>query len=400
MRRIPGISLETDEGEGRYVNCRGLDADLNSTTFGGLRLPPTNNASPFGGYRAATLDSIPIGLVGALTVTKLNLPSQDAEALGCTLEITPKTAPQNGAPFIQGNVGSGYEPLRGTPIIDVSVSAGGRFGGSGKPSDSDVTAYSDRPFSVVLTATYYDDQRGFDDVEPGYFDDTAKGAVPAAGNHPYDAISNIDFRDYELHRKRHGYGVDLGYQPDAEPRSVQWIAIKIPEDRLVQALMREQPALALQPAAVACQRAVGADHPVTRHQNGDGIAPVGEAYGARSVGIADSTRKLAVAPCLPIGDFPQLLPHAPLKRSAFELQWQIELAAAAGEIFAQLQHRRRERRNGWIFDPSLGRLRRLAARLHEQTRERVSVGSEQETADRTFHVTKAVHGLAPNDCHR
>jgi TonB-dependent receptor len=215
VRRIPGISLETDEGEGRYVNCRGLDADLNSTTFGGLRLPPTNNASPFGGYRAVTLDSIPIGLVGAITVTKSNLPSQDAEALGCTIEITPKTAPQSGAPFIQGNVGSGYEPLRGTGIIDVAVTAGGRFGGPGKPSDSDVTAYSDRPFSVVLTATYYDDQRGFDDVEPAYFDDTAKGAVPAPGNHPYDAINGIDFRDYELHRKRHGYGIDLGYQPDA-----------------------------------------------------------------------------------------------------------------------------------------------------------------------------------------
>jgi len=215
VRRIPGISLETDEGEGRYVNCRGLDADLNSTTFGGLRLPPTNNASPFGGYRAVTLDSIPIGLVGALTVTKSNLPSQDAEALGCTIEITPKTAPQGGAPFIQGNIGSGYEPLRGTGIIDVAVTAGGRFGGPGKPSGSDVEAYSDRPFSVVLTATYYDDQRGFDDVEPGYFDDTARGAVPGPGGHPYDAISSIDFRDYELHRKRHGYGIDLGYQPNA-----------------------------------------------------------------------------------------------------------------------------------------------------------------------------------------
>jgi TonB-dependent receptor len=189
---------------------------LNSTTFGGLRLPPTNNASPFGGYRAVTLDSIPIGLVGAITVTKSNLPSQDAEALGCTIEITPKTAPQNGAPFIQGNVGSGYEPLRGTGIIDVAVTAGGRFGGAGKPSDSDVTAYSDRPFSAVLTATYYDDQRGFDDVEPAYFDDTAPGAVPQPGGHPYDAINGIDFRDYELHRKRHGYGIDLGYQPNSD----------------------------------------------------------------------------------------------------------------------------------------------------------------------------------------
>jgi len=206
VRRIPGISLETDEGEGRYVNCRGLDADLNSTTFGGLRLPPTNNASPFGGYRAVTLDSIPIGLVGAITVTKSNLPSQDAEALGCTIEITPKTAPAGGAPFIQGNVGSGYEPLRHTGIIDVAVTGGGRFGGHGKPSDSDVTAYSDQPFSAVLTATYYDDKRGFDDVEPGYFNDSA---------HPYDAINGIDYRYYSLHRKRHGYGIDLGYQPDA-----------------------------------------------------------------------------------------------------------------------------------------------------------------------------------------
>jgi outer membrane receptor for ferrienterochelin and colicin len=34
VRRLPGISLETDTGEGRYVNIRGLDADLTSTTFG------------------------------------------------------------------------------------------------------------------------------------------------------------------------------------------------------------------------------------------------------------------------------------------------------------------------------------------------------------------------------
>jgi TonB-dependent receptor len=200
VRRVPGISLETDEGEGRYVNIRGLDADLNSTTFGGLRLPPTNNASPFGGYRAVTLDSIPIGLVGAITVTKSNLPSQDAEALGGTIEITPKTAPQSGAPFLEGHAGSGFEPLRATGIIDVALTAGGRFGGGTGP-------YSARPFSIVATATYYDDQRGIDDVEPGYINDSA---------HPYQAINNIQQRDYELHRKRHGYGIDLGYQLDAD----------------------------------------------------------------------------------------------------------------------------------------------------------------------------------------
>ena len=96
VRRLPGISLETDTGEGRYVNIRGLDADLNSTTFGGLRLPPTNTSSPSGAGRAVAFDSIPVGFIGAITLTKSNLPEQDAEALGGTIDITPKTAPQDG----------------------------------------------------------------------------------------------------------------------------------------------------------------------------------------------------------------------------------------------------------------------------------------------------------------
>lgn len=205
VRRMPGISLETDTGEGRFINIRGLDADLNSTTFGGLRLPPSNNASPFGGGRAVALDAIPTGLVGAITVTKTNLPEQDAEALGGTIEITPKTAPSNGKPFFEGRVGSGRESLRGTGITDLSFSGGGRFGGSG-PTRSGISAYSDNPFSLVVTGTYYEDKRGIDDVEPAFLDD---------GQHSPLAYAGWDQRWYQYNRKRHGVGLDLGYQPDA-----------------------------------------------------------------------------------------------------------------------------------------------------------------------------------------
>ncbi|MGH7108671.1 MAG: TonB-dependent receptor plug domain-containing protein, partial [Acetobacteraceae bacterium] len=211
VERIPGISRETDEGEARYINIRGLDADLNSTTFDGVRLMPTNNASPFGGYRAVTLDSIPIGLVGAIEVTKSNLPSQDAEALGGTINISPKTAPPSGKPFLEGRVGGGYEPLRGTPIIDLQVSGGGRFGGQGTPGGG-VSAYSDAPFSVVATLAYYEDKRGIDDAEPAYID-AATRPDPL-----YSAINNLQQRDYELNRKRFGWGLDLGYQPDADDK--------------------------------------------------------------------------------------------------------------------------------------------------------------------------------------
>ena len=209
LQRIPGIARETDEGEARYINIRGLDADLNSTTFDGVRLMPTNNASPFGGYRGVALDVIPIGLVGAITVTDTNLPTQDAEALGGTVNITPKTAPPSGKPFLEGRIGGGYEPLRGTPIIDLQVSGGTRFGGPGTPGGG-VSAYSDDPFSVVATLAYYEDKRGIDDVEPAYI-----GGV-SHSDPLYFAMNNLQQRDYELHRKRFGGGLDFGYQPDAD----------------------------------------------------------------------------------------------------------------------------------------------------------------------------------------
>ena len=208
LARVPGISLETDTGEGRFINIRGLTSDLNSTTFGGLRLPPSNPASPFNGGRAVAYDAIPTGLVGALTVTKTNLPEQDAEALGGTIEITPKTAPRSGRTFVEGNIGSGREPLRSTTIKDVSVTAGTRFGyDMGLSKDGEMVAYKDRPFSVVVTASYYEDKRGINDIEAGYVD-----GQPAV---PDKAFSAFEQRYYQYNRKRHGFGFDFGYEPDA-----------------------------------------------------------------------------------------------------------------------------------------------------------------------------------------
>jgi outer membrane receptor for ferrienterochelin and colicin len=39
LQRLPGISIERDQGEGRYVRIRGLGPDLNSVTFDGSLLP-------------------------------------------------------------------------------------------------------------------------------------------------------------------------------------------------------------------------------------------------------------------------------------------------------------------------------------------------------------------------
>ena len=198
VRRVPGISLETDTGEGRFVNIRGLDADLNGATFGGVRLPPTNVASPMGGGRAVAFDSIPTGLIGAITVTKTNLPEQDAEALGGTIEITPKQVPPGKDRFMELELGTGFESLRSTPIRDYSLSGGGRFG----PGNA---------FSFIGTVAYYEDKRGVDDIEGSYADDQANGT-------PDKVMNDFEQRYYRYHRRRLGYGGELNYQPDDDNR--------------------------------------------------------------------------------------------------------------------------------------------------------------------------------------
>ena len=208
VRRLPGVSLETDTGEGRFVNIRGLDADLTSTTFGGVRLPPSNTASPFGGGRAVAFDTIPAGMIGSITVTKSNTPEQDAEALGGTVEITPKTLPPSGRAFLDAKIGAGSELLRHSGLSDVSVSGGTRFGLGAGSSASGMDSYADKPFSFVGTYSRYEDRRGVDDLEAAYAIDGGTTTDPKA-------YAGLEQRYYNYHRTRYGAGGELTYEPDA-----------------------------------------------------------------------------------------------------------------------------------------------------------------------------------------
>ncbi len=52
IRRLSGISVENDQGEGRYVNIRGISGDLNSIAVNGALVP-----APEGG-RTVMLDGL------------------------------------------------------------------------------------------------------------------------------------------------------------------------------------------------------------------------------------------------------------------------------------------------------------------------------------------------------
>ena len=84
LRRIPGVSMEIDQGEGRFVVVRGIDASLNHVTINGQIV---GTPAEFG-TRGVSMDSVPADLISRLEVTKAVRPDMDANAIGASINIS------------------------------------------------------------------------------------------------------------------------------------------------------------------------------------------------------------------------------------------------------------------------------------------------------------------------
>src|SRR5258708_26817423 len=62
LKRLSGVGVQNDTGEGRFVTVRGLDSNLVGVTFGGVRVPSTDSTG-----RHVAFDQIPSGLVSQIT---------------------------------------------------------------------------------------------------------------------------------------------------------------------------------------------------------------------------------------------------------------------------------------------------------------------------------------------
>jgi TonB-dependent receptor len=204
LSRMPGVSLSIDTAEGRYVNIRGLDGNFNGATFGGVVLL---NTSPSYTYfnaagRAVEFDTVPIGAVDRMSVTKTGLPDHEAEGIGGSVELSPRTAIGASRLFAQVTLGGGLETDRNTGLYRDEVVIGGPLGGAG--------ANGTAPFSFVVSQFLYNDKRSFDDLEAAYKDDQ-----PATPDKAFDAL---ELRRYAYNRKRFGFSGEFDFTPDTDTR--------------------------------------------------------------------------------------------------------------------------------------------------------------------------------------
>ncbi|WP_348263032.1 TonB-dependent receptor [Telmatobacter sp. DSM 110680] len=182
LGRMASVTIERDEGEGKYVQIRGTEPRLSNTMIDGVTVP-----SPETGVRQIKLDTIASDLVDSVEINKTLQANIDADGIGGSVNLVTKTAGEVPAATFYG-VG-GYTPIIGGRTVDqMGGTVGKRFG-------------ADKKLGLLLGGTYDFNGRGINDIEPS---PTTSSAVPH-----YDSM---DLRDYIYYRTRWGMTASADYK--------------------------------------------------------------------------------------------------------------------------------------------------------------------------------------------
>lgn len=175
-QRIPGITIERDQGEGRYVQVRGTEARLNSMQINGERIP-----SPEGDVRAVALDVVPADLLESIEVSKALTADQDADSIGGTVNLITKGAPEKTR--VSLTFGFGYNRLVNDGLETFNGSFGRRF--------------ADKKLGFLFSGSYLNTKRGSESIEPAYDE---------------GFLEEIELRDYQVNRRRWGINPYVDYR--------------------------------------------------------------------------------------------------------------------------------------------------------------------------------------------
>jgi len=197
LGRLPSVTLERDEGEGKYVQIRGLEPRLSNVTIDGVNVP-----SPESGVRQIKLDVIPANLVESVEINKTLSANQDGDAIGGSVNLVNKTASERPTLYLNG-IG-GYTPiLGGRSLTEVDGTVGKRFG-------------AEKRLGILIGGSYDWNGRGIDDVEPSPHAaqcDASGCDGDLQSNAPFfSTYDGLDLREYRYYRTRYGFGGSIDYK--------------------------------------------------------------------------------------------------------------------------------------------------------------------------------------------
>lgn len=183
LARLPGVAVQRDQGEGRYIVVRGMGPDYNAVTINGASVP-----SPEAGRRAVALDVLPAGLIRSLEVSKTLMPEQDANSLGGSVDVKSLSAFDLPGSALSFQAGASRDQNTGK----TSPNAGALW----------VERFLDGKLGVAAGISGERRKFGSDNVETG-------------GAWNQGKLSSLELRDYLPQRERNALALNLDYRPQA-----------------------------------------------------------------------------------------------------------------------------------------------------------------------------------------
>jgi len=105
LQRAVGLSVETDQGEGRYVSIRGINTDLISSSINGVRTPSPEDR------RGVLLDGVPSDLLDGIEIQKSLTPDVDADSLGGVINLKTISAFDRKGQYIRAKIEGRYNEI-------------------------------------------------------------------------------------------------------------------------------------------------------------------------------------------------------------------------------------------------------------------------------------------------
>ena len=195
--RLPSVTLERDEGEGKYVQVRGTEPRYTNVTIDGVNVP-----SPESGVRQIKLDVVPSDLVESVEINKTLQANMDGDGIGGSVNMRTKTAGEQPTVTLYGL--GGYTPILadGRGQTQFGGTIGQRF-------------LKDKRLGILFGGTYDFNGRGINDVEPSPTTiqcDPGNCGSPS-DNAPYFGTYNgEDIREYRYYRARFGFEGSADYR--------------------------------------------------------------------------------------------------------------------------------------------------------------------------------------------
>ncbi|HEY4367154.1 MAG TPA: TonB-dependent receptor [Steroidobacteraceae bacterium] len=187
-RRLPGVSIVTNRGEGRFVSIRGAEPSFVGVAVDGVNLPNQE------GDRSVALDTVPAEQLGSIEVSKTTTPNQDAEGLGGRVNLITKSPFDFTDRYLFASAGAGASEQNHDASMQGSFAVADRFG-------------ADDQLGALLSASYTKYPRGLENVTA---DDWAQHTV---GGNTGMTPGSIEVEDRRFDRERIGVSGRLEWRP-------------------------------------------------------------------------------------------------------------------------------------------------------------------------------------------